>query len=83
MIVYLYCLIRYKILFVVIHVKSHSLKVDCDLLTVMLLHSHALTISVTIIHVQELYVSITSYIAIGTQTRIAAKQTLCYKIRIH
>ena len=41
----------------VIHAKSHSLKVDCDLLAVMLLHSHALTISVTIIHAQELRVN--------------------------
>ena len=40
---YVFVLLRYKILFVVIHAKSHSLKVDCDLLTVMLLHSHALT----------------------------------------
>ena len=56
MIMYLYYF-RYKILFVVIHAKSHSLKVDCDLLAVMLLHSHALTISVTIIHAQELRVN--------------------------
>ena len=58
---YVFVLLRYKILFVLVHAKSHSLKVDCDLLTVMLLHSHALTISLTIIHVQELYVSVTSH----------------------
>ena len=54
---YVFVLLRCKILFVVIHAKSHSRKVDCDLLAVMLLHSHALTINVTIIHAQKLRVS--------------------------
>ena len=38
--------------------QSLSLKVGCDLLAVMLLHSHALTISVTIIHTQELRIRV-------------------------